>query len=441
MLARRSIQKLLNDGIGYLSRDQLDNFVTRLNRHNSGSVGAEWELIILTALASLGRIEHETDLGGSSRLDVLFHSPEVEFIADIRAVSDRECHRENRVQEFSYELSKLADKLRSEGIQGGFDYRVNGIAASVLERRYKTKLVLPFPQEFNRVIFSGEFKTFLEAVRHEPTKSHTLVVDKQEASVSIVFSPRPGGFQSGSYPAYNLAHDLTHNVVLGALKDKSDQIKRAGPRASGKMTGVILCDGGCGILRSPPNFYTLTVEEIIGRFLRRSTTVDFVCIVDIVESTTYGHTPPPRFEARMWSLREEVWAQDFSSNMNLALRRLPPPRDAAINTLSHFKWAGDRQHCYGRYKRNSMTTHNSLELSLRAVMDYLAGNIDRKEFERVGHPDFLLKLRKRLDQGLVIENVAIRRSPGEDDDGLVITFGTHDAAKAPFRSPETRVQP
>src|SRR5258708_2868788 len=136
MLARRSIQKLLDQSIGYVSPDQLVRFVAHLNRHNPDSVEAEWELIILAALASLGNVEHEPDLGGSSILDVRFRSPLGMFIADVRAVSDEQYHRENPVHEFSNEISKLAEKLRNEGIQAGFDYRVNGIAASVWERRY-----------------------------------------------------------------------------------------------------------------------------------------------------------------------------------------------------------------------------------------------------------------------------------------------------------------
>jgi hypothetical protein len=435
MLARRSIQKLLDQSIGYLSPNQLDRFVTHLKRHNPDSVEAEWELIMLAALASLGNIEHEPDLGGSSRLDIRLRSPQAKFIADVRVVSDEQYHRQNPVQEFSNKLSNVAENLRSEGIQGGFDYRVNGIAASVWERRYKTKLVLPLSHEFKRVIFNRQFKAFVDAIRRDPGKSHTFAMDTKEASVSIVFSPRRGGFQSGSYLAYNVAHDYTHNVVWRALEDKSDQLKRAGPRASGELGGVFLCDGGCGMLRSLPNVHTLTVGQIIDRFLRKSATADFVCVVDVVESTNYGCAAPLRFEARLWSIRERAWAQRFSANMDSALQGLPPPQASAINTLNHFKWARDRQSFYGRYKRDSTMTHNSLAVSLRAVMDYLAGRIDRKEFENIVHPDWLVELRNRLDQGRAIENIVITRSPGQDDDDLVITFGGHDAAKSQFRVP------
>ena len=80
-------------------------------------------------------------------------------------------------------------------------------------------------------------------------------------------------------------------------------------------------------------------------------------------------------------------------------------------------------------------THNSIEVSLRGVLDYLTGRIDRPQFESIVHSDWLAMLQKRLDQGRSIESITMKPSPGEDDDGLVITFGDYDAARAPFQAP------
>src|SRR5437773_6608325 len=95
----------------------------------------------------------------------------------------------------------------------------------------------------------------------------------------------------------------------------------------------------------------------------------------------------------------------LSASLNVALQRLPSPQDSALNTLNQFKWSGDRQHLWGRYMRNSTKTYNSLEVSLRAVMDYLAGRIDRNTFETIVHPDWLAHLKEWLDQGRSIERV------------------------------------
>src|SRR5438034_5346379 len=89
MFARRSIQKLLNESGGFLMPAQLERLAARLNARNRDAVEAEWELVVLAALASIGAIEHEADLGGSTRLDVRFHALALgRFVADIRTVSD-----------------------------------------------------------------------------------------------------------------------------------------------------------------------------------------------------------------------------------------------------------------------------------------------------------------------------------------------------------------
>jgi hypothetical protein len=436
MLARRSIQKIVNDCSTFLPPPKLENLVKRLDTSNRDALEAEWELIVLTALASIGRVEHEADLGGSSRLDVRFESvPLGRFVADIRTVSDEGYDRKNPVHEFSTELSRVSEILRSSGVQGGFYYRVNGVSASVRSGQYKTKLKLPFTFDFKPVIFhTPKFKAFLAAVRAEPSQDHTVDINNEEVSVSITFSARFAGVQYGSYLSFNQAHDVVHNVVWRALKEKSTQIKRAGLRATGELAGVILCDGGCGLLRALPNPHTLTLADVISRFLRKSSTVDFVCVLDIPDSAAYGQTRLPSIEARTWTKRDEGWVQRLSIAFNAALRTLPAPQLSPVNTLNHFKWAKNSRQLWGKHA-NSAMTDDSLEISLRAVMEYLAGRMERSAFERIVHPDWIAQLKNRLEQGRSVDDVSVKKGIGEDDDRLVIRFGEHDPAISHFRVP------
>jgi hypothetical protein len=436
MLARRSIQKILNEGTDFLSPDKLQGFVRRLNANNRDSLETEWELIVLATLASIGSVEHEPDMGGSSRLDVRFESPRLgRFVAEVRTVSDEGYDRENPVEAFSAELSRMADALRSSGIQGGLNYRVNGVSASIRSGRYKTKLTLPLGQGFKHFIFdTPEFKAFLTEVRAEPCERHSLDINKRQVSVSIAFSPASAGIQYGSYLSYNQAHDLDHNVIWNALKNKSAQIKRAGPRTTGELAGVILCDGGCGLLRASPNPHARTLPDVIRHFLRKSSTVDFVCVLDINDCAEYGQAGLPVIEARTWSIREEIWAQRLSDTLSAALQRLPLAELSPVNTLNRFRWAQDNQHLWGTHT-NSAMKDDSLEMSLRAVMDYLAGRLDRASFERIVNPGWVAELKKRLDEGRSVDDVSIQRCAGEDDDRLIVRFGEHDPAASPFRVP------
>ncbi|MGA2589902.1 MAG: hypothetical protein ABSH32_08320 [Bryobacteraceae bacterium] len=66
-------------------------------------------------------------------------------------------------------------------------------------------------------------------------------------------------------------------------------------------------------------------------------------------------------------------------------------------------------------------------------MEYLAGRIDRTEYERYVPAEWLQQLRLNLESGNGISGVSISRSPDRDDDGLLITSGDRDAAMSPFR--------
>jgi hypothetical protein len=128
----------------------------------------------------------------------------------------------------------------------------------------------------------------------------------------------------------------------------------------------------CSPSRALPNPYTLTLGDVINRFLVKSSTVDFVCVLDIPDLVAYGQTRLPFVEARTWTKRDEGWAQSLSTAFNATLRTLPPPQLSPVNTLNHFKSAKNSRHLWGEHA-NSVMTHDSLEISLRAVMEYLAG--------------------------------------------------------------------
>jgi hypothetical protein len=138
----------------------------------------------------------------------------------------------------------------------------------------------------------------------------------------------------------------------------------------------------------------VALDDVIRTFLCQSRTVDFVCVAEIVESTAYGSSAPRRFSTRVWSTLHKAMVGDIERVLDQGLRAVPIPVQSAINTLNLFDWAGDRQRLWGRYKGKITMTDNSVEMSLRGVMDYLAGRIDRAEFETIVPSDWLANLRR-----------------------------------------------
>jgi hypothetical protein len=275
----------------------------------------------------------------------------------------------------------------------------------------------------------------LDAIRREPLQARHHVVNNDYASVSMVWAPGPGGMRSITHPAYKVAHDTEHNVIYKALRDKSDQIKRAGNRRPEELAGVILCDGGCELLRMLAGVGTVSLDQIVKAFLRRTRTVNFVCIVDTHQESWGPGSKRLAFEARFWVKERTKALETLCEKMNEALQTLPVPVRSGLNTMNHLEWAkGCDKRLYSDYKGDVSMTAQYVELSLRATIAYLAGRIDRAEYEHSVSPDWLQQLGRNLDFGKRVTGVSISEGPGRDDDGLVITFGEPDPAMSPFRS-------
>jgi hypothetical protein len=435
MLARRSIQKLI-DGASWLSPEQIDRFVRHLNRNNRDSVSAEWELIILAALAPLGTVQHEPDLGGAARLDIRFQSPFIVFVADVRVISDDAYERENPVDHLRQELARYATQLSGEGCPGGFNFNVGGSYGNARKPPYKTKLVLPSPHEFRQYIFDESFHEYINAIRREPSQVRHHVINTERACVSMVWAPGTDGMRSITHPPYKVAHDTEHNVIYRALRDKSHQIKSAGNRAPNELAGVILCDGGCDLLRMLSGVGTVSLDQIIQTFLRKSRTVAFVCVVDSYQASWGPGSRAPAFEARFWATERTNALEILCDRMNEMLQNLPNPVRSGANTMNHYEWAkSSDKRLYSDYKRDVSMTGNYVELSLRATIEYLSGRMDRAEYERWVPTDWLHQLRRELEFGNRVAGVSISQHSDRDDDGLVITFGEPDPAMSPFRAP------
>jgi len=115
MFARRSIQRSLDDLTGVLNDGQLDGLVRRLGGPTvREQIASEWETIVLAAISRCSSLRHEEDCGGTSRPDVRasFGDPNIEFVADVCAVSDADMQDDNPI-EFFQATSPLVGALNA----------------------------------------------------------------------------------------------------------------------------------------------------------------------------------------------------------------------------------------------------------------------------------------------------------------------------------------
>jgi hypothetical protein len=149
---RRVVQRILNQSGQFLSAEHSGDCARRLNCDDpQDHLAAEWELFVLDAFNKLGRIGHEEDLGGSSRLDLSFYGNSTEplFVADIRSVSDEGLHKENPVAELQRQLHR---HLKKRDIKNG-SFRIEVPSIDRLPQlNKKLKLSLP-PKGGNRIFY------------------------------------------------------------------------------------------------------------------------------------------------------------------------------------------------------------------------------------------------------------------------------------------------
>lgn len=107
MFSRRTLQNAIDGSLPYADRSKRRERVKILNSPTSVKyIPTEWDLVILQSLATLGTVQHESDLGGETKPDLHFQSPAVTFVADIATISDRGSHERNPIGPFEKELRK-----------------------------------------------------------------------------------------------------------------------------------------------------------------------------------------------------------------------------------------------------------------------------------------------------------------------------------------------
>ncbi len=159
---RRVIQELLNENRDFLSPEQVDDHVKKLNSQNNNSLDTIWEVVILNALSKIGQVIHEKEYEGSSKPDVYFESNNIEpFVADITAISDDSYEKENPT---NYFRECLGTFFKKSGLTlKGISTNIGEVMVGEYGNR-KLKLALPEKKDIPRFI-KKEFFVLRESIK------------------------------------------------------------------------------------------------------------------------------------------------------------------------------------------------------------------------------------------------------------------------------------
>lgn len=432
LFSRRTIQRMLDENAAWMPLEKLREQVDALNDPKEPFPLAKiWEVAVLNALSKIVEIQHEPNL--SSRPDIVYRLNGETVIADVRAISDRNRHRRNPVEELNDEFERRVFPLIQAGLKGGFclSVRPDSFRMQQLETP-ATELHIPPVERFEEVIFTSAFGDFLGALRSSPTEPHTYRVNTSDCNLAFTFSPNSAGWTLDKY-RYTQSTKLSFNPVWNALYKKSFQLEKA---TMPGHRGIILCDGDCDTLRDSSTWDHYGADDIIRGFMRETNSIEFVLTLAPVHKgfrrdlSPANHTVIARLVHRAKELPEWlIPIRDLSA-------RLPQIRNTALNARYETEWRrATKQWSIGSSFRGACrVSENQIRLSARDLLELLAGVLRQDAFESLPFMARSNPFLNKLARGQLITAVRIEKDETEaDDDWAVLEFGDPDPAVSRFR--------
>lgn len=451
----RTIQQMLNENAAFLTKEQLKEHVSRLNKKGFQSMDTEWEVAVLNAFSKLGNVAHEPSLEGTAKLDLLFtHDDGSSFLADITAVSDEGLEKRTSVKAFYVELQQ---RLRKAGLLNrGWELSVGSHPTT--KYRERRKPALPPRAEFAKEIFNANFKEFLKRIQEHPEQSWTYNVSTEKTAIALMYDPQRTGFMS-EMPINNPAIEKDRNPVFSALRMKAKQLKRV---SYGGFRGIVLCDGGSDMVHSQPhggfefNYNAVDAtkdflrqdQQVVPENQRQHQSIDFVLMISSVwiDKGRYGPLPGEQACKVQISIIGNRNFGSLPASLRESLEDLEQHFPEPINTAS-----GARETIRHGYDPKALRplaggigwSHNEIRISASAVLALLAGRITQEElFNALGFKPWSTKTHATrnffeyvLGQNMRVVEIQIEDTK-YDDSTLIFKFDGPDPATSPYTNPK-----
>jgi hypothetical protein len=445
IFSRRSIQNQIDDLGAVLDAGDLKRLVNRLNGGDAQALATEWEVMILAGLSRLGHVQNEVTQG-SSEPDISFRSHDdlrLEFLADVTAPSDDGLDDANAFDKLSRLVGQYAAKL---GIPAGGFYIHAGYEELPVRGGYKVQLSMPNDGHME-AFFQAEVLPKVKIVAGHPGQPQEFSIPYGTRGIVIRYQPGTP-YSGGGYRAYQNATSRENNPVYNALKLKQRQLKRA--NYTGPM-GIIVCDGGCHILRHRLQIAqgTFSAKQIVARVLEQNTSISFVLLIGLTEELPHPFNRAedplaPRGELILNPAATHPLPEVLQAMLRKIPEKWPPPvqspfRARADLDRSHLKGRKHRgQSFWGGYKRGG----NMMRISARGLLELLAGEKTSAQFEDAhglaGANAMANPFALALQAGQVIEKIEIIPATDKDDDWLEITLKGPNPALAKFKVPDQK---
>jgi hypothetical protein len=423
IFSRRNIKRILDDNRQFLTKKQLREHVKHLNGNDEiRCVATEWEIAILSALSKIGKVTHEPELPGTTKIDALFTHDTGTALIEITAVSDRGLDERNPVDLLSEELM---DRVRKHGLNPNhFGLAVKGNSHELFLGGPRPRLYIPPSDQFEKRIFNSAFYQFLDTAHNSGRKALFCPSLDEAGAVNIHYDPAQMFFSS-NYLDYTVPFTVHSNPLYNRLWEKTEQLEKAQHHG---LKGIVVCDGGCSVLgRTGRRGMDVGQDEIISAFLAKHPSIAFVLTI-VVTSERSGSLSSADLRIGVKAHLQAIHrtAIPLVSLLRDSLpRQLPKPENTPINAHS-VQGPGKS------FNGGGTMSGRKIKLSARAVLGLLSGHVKQEHFLRDNQP-FANAFDKFVRDGRLLEEVSIDHCPERDDDWMEFSFSDTDAAVARFR--------
>lgn len=429
IFSRRLLQAMLDENSNSLAPPQLQGHVDRLNgKDPEQRVSTEWEVAILNAASKLVHVEFEPPMATGRKPDMRLTLGSEEVLAEITSVSDKGLHEANPMDYLCSELHRRVRKLRLD--PNKFYVRVGGNHTELwLGGDAKATLKLPHPTRFASDIFGARFREFAQSAKNLPQKAISMEISTDEVQVKFDYNPNQQFFGS-THLSYTVSHLLRNNPLFNRLKRKAEQLQN--PDYIGTL-GIIVCDGGCALLRDEGSRgMHYGCRDIVKEFFRCYPRIGFV--QTIVVNAEFALVSQPK---RLRVISKQYRNTTESLILLDALSRLHEKMPGLESTPSN---AYHQHHRFtGRSFVGGWGFNGRMTISVRMLQELLAGRITSAQFLEA-HEDFRPGnganiFESKLQSGQLINGAEIISGGTKDDDWIAFEFGEPDPAASPFRMP------
>jgi hypothetical protein len=416
IFSRRTLQRLINENAEFLSGRQIKDHVNKLNNKD---INVEWEIVLLNVFSKLGKVEHEKQFNGK-KPDLHFVSTngKVEFLADIKTVSDSGIEIKNPFDQLN---ERLQQEVLKYDIKGAWGIYIGGDQEEARRHGRMVQMKLPALARFDKEIFNEKFEDFAACIKANPSEPRRFEIRNSSTELTFTYNPSARWTGTGSYPGYKSIERREHliqNSVYSGLVSKADQLRGTG--YSG-ILGIFVCDGGSDFLANS--------RPIISEFLHNYEFINFVMTIRVNQNFGWRDTNEVLIECMCGgSPLPEV--EEFLSRFQLNPTNFPYPQRNGRNAANVLKSAHPERH--GSYIGGFTMSSNEITISSRALLELLAGRLSYDDFPE----EYKHFFATQLSQGCLFKEFKIQVPENEnDDDWLTIVFGEPDAAVSAFVIP------